>query len=56
LKIAWREYGDLADKSFRRNCHIDRHSQIESSSSTYLRLNVATTSDEFLEWLKAYIT
>ena len=27
-----------------------------AESSTYLRLNVATTSDEFLEWLKAYIT
>ena len=27
-----------------------------AESSTYLRLNVATTSDGFLEWLKAYIT
>jgi len=27
-----------------------------AESSTYLRLNVATTSDDFLEWLKAYIT
>ena len=27
-----------------------------AESSTYLRLNVATTRDGFLEWLKAYIT